>query len=31
MFDMKCVVQLKAQPEQEGDADYQHGAAGQQV
>ena len=25
------VVQLKAQPEQEGDADYQHGAAGQQV
>ena len=27
----ESVVQLKAQPEQEGDADYQHGAAGQQV
>jgi hypothetical protein len=27
----ESVLQLKAQPEQEGDADYQHGAAGQQV
>ena len=32
-FDLwyESAVQLKAQPEQKGDADYQHGAAGQQV
>jgi hypothetical protein len=27
----ESVLRLKAQPEQEGDTDYQHGATGQQV